>query len=355
MAPTARRARRAQYYALVVPGVEDIASQELGAAGAIVQPALSGFDRRDSIVPFRAVDGRAALSCGTLEDVFRTVLDTETPAGPRGAQRLAGEIDAVHLEAAILEHHAIRPRRYGRTYKVVVRLAGRQAFRREDVARAFERALRTRLPRWSAVRGEAALELWVHVVGGRTMAGIRLSDDALAQRPDKRAHLAASLKPTVANALVRLTAPGAGDAFLDPMCGAGTLLLERGRIGRSRLALGGDVSVEAVSSARINVRRGAAVARWDARRLPLRDACVDVIAVNPPYGRTIKAPGGVERLYRAVLQECARVLRPQGRCVVLTGEPEALRKVLPAAFDVVERRRILLRGLAVAAFVLRRR
>ena len=355
MATPRKRARRAQYYALVVPGIEEIASQELRDAGGVVDAAMTGFDRRDSIVPFRAADGAAALDCGSIEDVFRTIVDAKTFEGPRGAQRLAAEIEDTRLEAAILEHHALRPKRHGRTYKVVARVAGRHAFRREDVVRAFERALAARLPRWSAVRGDAALEVWVHVVGERTIAGIRLSDDALANRRDKRVHLPASLKPTVASALVHLASSRPRDVFLDPMCGAGTILLERGRVGRSRLVLGGDVSLEAVMAARGNVRRGAALACWDARRLPLRDACVDAIAVNPPYGRAIEAAGGVGPLYRAVAAECARVLRPGGRCVVLTGEPAALSRELPTLFQVLERRRILLRGLSVTAFVLLRR
>ena len=338
-----------------MPGLEDIAAQELREAGTDVEPPLSGFDRRDSILPFSAADARVALDCGTLEDVFRIVIDTETGAGPRGAHRVAAQIDDARLTAASLEHHALRPKRHGRTYKVVARVSGQHAFRREDVTRAFEGAMQARLPRWSAVRGDAAMELWVHVVGERTIAGIRLSDDTLAGRRDKRVHLPASLKPTVASGLVRLASPGPRDVFLDPMCGAGTILLERGRLGRSRLVLGGDASGEAVAAARGNVRRGAALARWDARRLPLRDACIDAIAVNPPYGRAIEAPGGVERLYRAALRECARVLRPGGRCVVLTGEPGVLSKELPGAFQVLERRRIVLRGLNVTAFVLLRR
>ncbi len=52
------------------------------------------------------------------------------------------------------------------------------------------------------------------------------------------------------------------------------------------------------------------------------------------------------------MREAARVLRPDGRCVVLTGEPELLVRALPPPLRVASKRRILLRGLAVTAFVM---
>jgi 23S rRNA G2445 N2-methylase RlmL len=136
------------------------------------------------------------------------------------------------------------------------------------------------------------------------------------------------------------------------MAGAGTILRERSDAARSALVLGGDNDGEAVNAARQNAGRAAAVACWDATKLPLRDRSVDVIVTNPPYGRRHGEIAGIGSLYRKLAMEFGRVLRPDGRCVVLTGEPEAFVRALPAALKVRQRRRLLLRGLPVTAFVI---
>jgi 23S rRNA G2445 N2-methylase RlmL len=346
------RGRAPAGYALTVPGLEDLASGELQRAGAHVTAVLKGFDRRDSIVEFTASSLDRPLRAGLLEDVFHLLLDAPTPQGKAAPKRLADLLDRASFERALAVHHAVRPKKGGRSYKVVARVAGRHSFRREDVQHAFEQAMARLLPRWTQASGAAAVELWAHVVGERTLAGLRVSGDELASRRYKRAHLAASLKPTVARALVLLSEPQPNDVVLDPMCGAGTILRERADAGRARTVLGGDVDAEALAAARVNAGRQPSLARWDATRLPLRDRCVDVVITNPPYGRQHEALPGIERLYARAMREAARVLRPDGRCVVLTGEPDVLLRALPPPLRVRSKRRILLRGLPVTAFVM---
>lgn len=339
-------------FALVVPGLEDLAAAELKRAGANITGTLSRFDKRDSIVLFTAPEPARVLRCGTLEDVFHVLIDAPTPAEKTAPRRLAELIDRAMLEQALVAHHAVRPKRGGRSYKVVARVAGKHAFRREDVQRVFERAMARLLPRWVPATGPAAVELWVHVVGARTLVGLRLSGDELAARAYKRAHLPASLKPAVARALVLLSEPQPGDVVLDPMCGAGTLLRERADVARAAMIVGGDSDRAALTAARVNAGRQPRLARWDATRLPLRDRCVDVVITNPPYGRQHQAVPGIERLYARTLREAARVLRPDGRCVVLTGEADVLMRSLPPVLRLRSKRRLLLRGLAVTAFVM---
>jgi tRNA G10 N-methylase Trm11 len=118
------------------------------------------------------------------------------------------------------------------------------------------------------------------------------------------------------------------------------------------MVLGGDVDAGALAAALVNAGRQPVLARWDATRLPLRDRCVDVVITNPPYGRQHEALPGIERLYGRAMREAARVLRPDGRCVVLTGEPDAMLRALPPPLRVRSKRRLLLRGLSVTAFVM---
>ena len=69
-------------------------------------------------------------------------------------------------------------------------------------------------------------------------------------------------------------------------------------------------------------------------------------------GRRLGEMRGLDRLYARSTREMARVLRPDGRCVLLTGEPNVLFRALPPALRFVSKRLILLRGLPVTAFVM---
>jgi 23S rRNA G2445 N2-methylase RlmL len=349
--PKAKR-REPLYFAHVVPGIEDLAVAELERLGATVRDTLVKFDRRDSIVLFSADDPAVPLNARLLEEVFAVLLDAPVPAAKAAPKLLAAQIERTTLERALVLHHAVRPKG-GRTFKAIARVAGKHTFRREDLEYALERAVGALLPRWSpAVGDHATLEVWAQVVGARALVGLRVSGDELAQRRYKKAHLPASLKPTVAAALVVLSEPRRDDVVLDPMCGAGTILRERADVGRAELILGGDLEAVAVEAARTNVRKSACVARWDASRLPLRDRSVDAVVCNPPYGRQHEAIRGLERLYARTTREMARVLKPDGRCVLLTGEPDLLFRSLSPVLRVVSKRRILLRGLPVVAFVM---
>lgn len=82
--------------------------------------------------------------------------------------------------------------------------------------------------------------------------------------------------------------------------------------------MGGDLNPLACECAAKNyqslvndVRGGrASLLRWDARRLPLRDACLDVCVSDLPFGKKHKVKGGnIRHLYGHAFRECARTLR----------------------------------------------
>ena len=337
-----------------MPGIEDLAADEVRRAGASVRDVLRGFDKRDSMLLMTAVRPERLLRTALIEDVFVVLLDAPISRA-RGAPRAAlAKLDRRDFERALSLHHAIRPKTRGRSYKAVARVAGRQSFTRDDLKRAVERSASALLPHWRMDPQHAAVELWAHVIGERLIVGLRVSDDELAQRKWKRAHLPASLKPTAARALVALSQPRPDDIFLDPMAGAGTILRERIDAGAAALVLGGDSEGAALDAARTNAGKRTSLVKWDATRLPLPDRSIDVVVTNPPYGRQHEASRGLQRLYARATREMARVLRPDGRCVILTGEPAVLFRSLPPALRLVSRRRMIVRGLPVTAFVLER-
>lgn len=100
------------------------------------------------------------------------------------------------------------------------------------------------------------------------------------------------------------------DVVLDPFCGSGTTLDVCRDLGRK--AIGYDVA-----PARADVVNA------DARSLPLKNASVDLVFMDPPYADNLeysddprcigklKADGRYQRAMRMALRECARVLRDE--------------------------------------------
>ena len=126
------------------------------------------------------------------------------------------------------------------------------------------------------------------------------------------ARLAAS---TRAHALWALD-PSSGERILEIGCGGGNALVEiADSVGPDGRAVGLDASPRMLDRAqdRLEGRNGgsiAAVALGDARALPFEDATFDAIYV----AETLELFSACET--ETVLEECRRVLRPEGRLVV---------------------------------------
>src|SRR5207237_3746352 len=110
------------------------------------------------------------------------------------------------------------------------------------------------LDSWKPAEENAAVEFWLTIDNATAVSGVRLSDRTMRHRTYKLEHRPASLRPTVAAAMVRLAEIKPRHVFLDPMCGAGTILAEYLAVmGRIRApvapALGGDLDRGALRAA----------------------------------------------------------------------------------------------------------
>lgn len=320
-------------YATVQPGLEEIAADEIARD-------LGGEVKRTGrgVVVFRAepIDARL-LSLRTTEDVFLLAWGTDA------LSYRADDLDKIqrwtardaHWDQLLRLHHAVRPRPKGRpTYRLVTQMEGHHAYLRRDAGKALARGLAGHLPdSWRPADENAAVEVWLSIDGATAVCGVRLSDASMRQRSYKLEHRPASLRPTVAAALVRLAAARPGQVVLDPMCGAGTILAEQLAYserfrGNGPAVLGGDLDLAAARAAAVNLRRLGApeLCRWDATRLPLAAASIDHIISNPPFGKQLSSPEEIGPLYRAMVAEYARVLRPGGQAVLLVSDAAALRE-----------------------------
>jgi tRNA (guanine6-N2)-methyltransferase len=321
---------------MVIPGLEPVAAEE-------ITRDLRGEVKRTGpgLVVFRApaIDA-ALLRLRTVEDVFLLGWGTDQLSyRAEDLERIRRwTARAADWDRLLRLHHAVRPKPKGKpTYRLVAQMTGTHGYRRIDAREALARGLEGKLPAsWRPTEENAAVEVWLTIQGATAYCGLRLSDRTMRHRTYKLEHIAASLRPTLAAAMVRLAEVKPNQVLLDPMCGAGTILAEGLEEARRRgwavQAWGGDLDANALRAAMPNLRRlgRALLGRWDAARLPLPAQSVDRLVSNPPFGKQLSRPEDIGPLYGRVLPEYDRVLKPQGRAVLLVGDLRPLREAAEA-------------------------
>ena len=142
----------------------------------------------------------------------------------------------------------------------------------------------------------------------------------------------------------------------DRVCGAGTILIERGEYGRYAQLLGGDIRPEAIAATRTNIGpryKPIAVREWDAGSLPLANDSVDRVACNLPFGKKVGEPWELRSLYQRFASELERVLRGGGVAVLLTSERKLLEEALALLQTLYIERLLPIEVLGQKAFVLK--
>ena len=318
-------------YALVHPGLEEVAGDEITRdLGGHVKKSGRGIVafRVDEITP-------ELLQLRTTEDVFLLAWGTDdlTYRASVDLDKIATWTRRAPWDRLLKIHHAVHPKPKGKpTYRLVTQMSGTHGYRRHDAGKSLAQGLEGVFPTsWKPAEVNAAVEVWLTISGKQAVCGLRLSDRTMRHRPYKQEHLPASLRPTVAAAMVRLAGIAPGHVILDPMCGVGTILAEASELARQRgtgriTVWGGDIERNALLAAATNLKRCSPdlLAHWDARRLPLATGSVDRVIGNPPFGRQLGVPEEIAALYRRIVAECDRVLKPGGRAAFLVGDPEPL-------------------------------
>jgi 23S rRNA G2445 N2-methylase RlmL len=353
------------FFAQTVPGIERIAWEEM--EGRLHNAVLLGFRRlrdKNGIVLFEyRGDPAALLQLRSTEDIFYLLAHRGQVALDRtGLRAIEAAIrHSRYFDVGLRLHREIGGTRRGRrtTFRVVARKQGaRHRYRRVDAQRAVEKGiLRRYSTRWRLAEHKADLEVWFTLLEGEALFGLRLSDRTMRHRTYKTNHLPASLRPTVASAMAFLSDAQPGDVFLDPMCGGGTILIERALLGRYRVLLGGDIDRRAVEASRENIGpryRPILIHHWDATSLALPDDSIDKLVSNLPFGEQIGSHEDNAALYPRLLSEMERVVRPGGRMVVLTGEDQTMRDACSASRNLrlAERWGIAILGMPATIYVL---
>lgn len=342
------------FYVMTIPGLETLAFSEIRAN--ITDAELVKFSR--GITLFRTAAAPVdLLALRTTEDVFYALAHLKGLGHGQDALRV--------LHSATLHADISRCLRLWRrassgkqpaTWRVVSQKTGTHEFRRIDAGQAVTDALQRSLPRaMRQVKDDADMEFWLWLNGSEGVIGLRLSDATMRHRKYKREHLPASLRPTVAAAMSWLARPTPQDIVLDPLCGAGTILIERALLAPYEGVIGGDIRKEAVTMAKRNAYYAGIKATWrteDARSLSLEDASVSRIVTNLPFGKQIGSRETNADLYTALAHEFRRVLTPDGLLVTLTSEDRLWDTILrDAGWRIVKKVVLVILGQPASIFV----
>lgn len=298
----------------------------------------------------------------TIEDAYFELDVLPLSGGREDLDLLRRRATRWDVEAGIAAKRQVTPRnRKGSvSYRVVVQAqdAEWRGYRREAIAETVTAAIDRRYARWYAVPDGGDLEVWVQIADREAIIGLRLTDRTMRHRSDKAVNLPGSLRPTLAAAMISLAKSNDDDIFLDPMCGAGTLLLERAREGRYKELLGGDIRQDAVAATFDNLGsryKPWRVRKWDATRLPIDDSSVTQVVTNPPWGRQIGSKTELGSLYRGVFAELDRVSQPGASIVILTSEWDTFKTALASQQSLVttyQIRRVHVLGRIADIFVM---
>ncbi|MFL7838145.1 MAG: THUMP domain-containing class I SAM-dependent methyltransferase [Candidatus Promineifilaceae bacterium] len=328
------------YYAQTMPGFEEIAWLEIRdrCPDASFGEYLYAKDQNGILVFDYGGKINQLLQMRTTEDIFLQALNQKSMS--RGKRDLAQITQLVSKGESFgrAVNNLMRWRQFSGppTFRVVSRKYGKHQYRRKDLESAVFYGVQSRYSRWRPVADGGQVEIWANLLGSHLLIGLRLSDRSMRHRYNKKVELPASLRPSMAAAMVYLTIPEADDVFLDPMCGSGTILLERMHAGPYKQILGGDIDNTRVDAARQNLpkhRKGRKenlifVRQWDAQNLPLEDGSVNKVTTNLPFGKQIGSTQDLEPLYHGLFSELSRVVIPDGRIVLLSSEYDLIKQLM---------------------------
>ncbi len=156
--------------------------------------------------------------------------------------------------------------------------------------------------------------------------GVRITKKSLHEREYKSNYKRGSLRPTVAAALVEVATNGTTGNLVDNFCGSGTVLCEAFIKGNQ--IFGGDIDGSSVTITKENLKNlefadFENIKQLDAGRTDWGTGKFDFVVSNLPWGKQVEI-GSVSELFKASLNEYKRILKPDGKLVLLAKQNEML-------------------------------
>lgn len=171
---------------------------------------------------------------------------------------------------------------------------------------------------------------------------------------NKKKTIKGELRPELANVLCLMSNPTNNDVVLDPFCGSGSIALERSRIAGYRGIFACDIDenctiflkkeIKKINNKKLN--KSFFIKKLDFFKNSFDDGYFTNIITDPPWGFYEKIKN-IEEFYKNILLEFYRVLKINGRVVLLTANKEITDSILDkmsAKFKILNIYDILVSG-----------
>jgi tRNA (guanine10-N2)-dimethyltransferase len=226
----------------------------------------------------------------------------------------------------------------GKSYRIRARRVKDAALQGDWVEKEVGRALHKQ--GYDANLSNPEVELRAIITGDKIVLGIEVARTDRSGFEHRRPHLKAFfypgvLMPRIGRALVNIAQARVGELLLDSFSGTGGILVEACLIGMK--GIGVDVQNKLVRGGKVNLEGlDCTLILGDAKRLPLKDGCVDSAVLDTPYGRSalIEAESK-NRLLEESLAEIHRVLK-LGRRMVIVTDRQIKKQLNEVGFLVIE-------------------
>ena len=202
-------------FATVARGLEELAAQELEQLGADgVEPGFCG-------VSFRC-DRKRLYTINLWTRLFFRILVTVAHVPSRDAKTLHRGIQGIDWEQYLSPEQTLAVKATGKNDRL-----NHSHFTALQVKNAIVDQQQDRYGERSDVDTEIPdVQINVHIKDNRATVSLDSSGSSLHRRGYRPAMGTAPLKESLAAALIKLTEWSGNSAFLDPMCGSGTLPIE---------------------------------------------------------------------------------------------------------------------------------
>ena len=180
----------------------------------------------------------------------------------------------------------------------------------------------------------------------------------------RKESIPAAMNPATAAAVLRF----AGDHLtvnarvIDPCCGSGTLLIERGLISPCASLTGVDIAHKAVDAARTNAEAAAKLLGVKQAKFIVNDILrfevkrpYDELICNLPFGNRVGTHSSCEKLYAGLLDKLPELVKKGGTALLYTMEFTLLKKLIRERknLEILSQGRTEAGGLTPMIFILR--
>ena len=317
-------------------------------AGELADSGYTAYDLRRASVKVKTTDYPGLFAARCFREALFTVAETDTDPA-----KIAAPFMAELMQSA---HEGEPPYRYR------IEIEGELGAERT----AFTKTLRDLVDSDVLVNAPSDYELELRVSAQPRSCRVYVKlftvrDERFLYRKES---IPASMNPSTAAAVLRF----AGDYLtvnarvIDPCCGSGTLLFERGLLSPCDSLTGVDIAHKAIDAARMNADAAAILFGIRQAKFIVNDILrfevkrpYDELICNLPFGNRVGDHSSCEKLYRGLLDKLPKLVRKGGVAVLYTMEFTLLKKLIREreGLELLSQGRTESGGLTPMIFIIR--